>query len=70
VVVLSLADHHKARPPALELRIHHYDQVILAVDRQPGTRLARALRRDPANRLRLHLGRRLIAFPLGDALTR
>ncbi|HEV8274583.1 MAG TPA: hypothetical protein VGQ26_02650, partial [Streptosporangiaceae bacterium] len=34
-----------------ETCVHHYDQVILATGRQPGTWLARALRRDPAHRL-------------------
>ena len=48
-----------------ETRARHYDQVILATGRQPGTWLARALRRDPAHRLRPRLGRRLIVFPLG-----
>jgi hypothetical protein len=47
-----------------ETRAHHYDQVILATSRQPGTWLARALQRDPAHRLRPRLGRRLITFPL------
>jgi hypothetical protein len=47
-----------------ETRVHHYDQVILATGRQPGTWLARALRRDPAHRLRPRLGQRLIVFPL------
>ncbi|HCU91988.1 MAG TPA: hypothetical protein DHU96_04345 [Actinobacteria bacterium] len=47
-----------------ETRVHHYDQVILAAGRQRGTWLARALRRDPARRLRPRLGRRLIVFPL------
>ena len=44
---------------------HNYDQVILAAGRQPGTWLARVLRRDPVHRLRRRWGRRLIAFPLG-----
>jgi hypothetical protein len=48
-----------------ETRVHDYDQVILATGRQPGTWLARALRRNPAHRLRPRLGRRLIMFPLG-----
>ena len=47
-----------------ETRVQHYDQVILAAGRQPGTWLARALRRDPAHRLRPRLGQRLIVFPL------
>ena len=47
-----------------ETRVHHYDQVILATGRQPGTWLARALHRDPAHRLRPRLGQRLIVFPL------
>jgi selenocysteine lyase/cysteine desulfurase len=47
-----------------ETRVHHYDQVILATGCQPGTWLARALRRDPARRLRSRLGQRLIVFPL------
>jgi hypothetical protein len=123
VVVLSLADHHKARLPALELllgtssnitkfpvtpqadhnigaaaehrmnlavrhlrvigcqasgfisdddlvtavraeaRARHYDQVILATGRQPGTWLARALRLDPTSRLLPRLGQRVIVFP-------
>ena len=51
-----------------ETRCHHYDQVILAAGRQPGTWLARALRRDPAHRLRPRLGERLVTFPLGPGL--
>jgi hypothetical protein len=51
-----------------ETRIHHYDQVILATGRQPRTWLARALRRDPAHRLRPRLGQRLIMFPLDPGL--
>jgi hypothetical protein len=51
-----------------EIRVHHYDQVILAAGRRPGTWLARALRRDPAHRLRPRLGQRLITFPLGPGL--
>ena len=47
-----------------ETRARHYDQVILATGRQPGTWLARALHRDPARRLRARLGKRLIVFPL------
>ena len=47
-----------------ETRARHYDQVILATGRQPGAWLARALRRDPARRLRPRLGQRLIVFPL------
>ena len=47
-----------------ETRARHYDQVILATGRQPGTWLARALHRDPAHRLRPRLGQRLIVFPL------
>jgi hypothetical protein len=46
-----------------ETRVHHYDQVIMATGRQPGTWLARALRRDPAHRLRPRLGQRLIVSP-------
>jgi hypothetical protein len=48
-----------------EIRVHHYDEVILAAVRRPGTWLARAFRRDPAHRLRPRLGQRLITFPLG-----
>lgn len=51
-----------------ETRVHHYDQVILATGRQPGTWLARALRRDPARRLRRRLGQRLIVFPIPQGL--
>jgi len=51
-----------------ETCVHHYDQVILATGRQPGTWLARALRRDPAHRLRPRFGQRLIVFPLGPGL--
>ena len=51
-----------------ETCVHHYDQVILATGRQPGTWLARTLRRDPAHRLRPRLGQRLIMFPLGPGL--
>jgi hypothetical protein len=51
-----------------ESRGHHYDQVILATGRQPGTWLARAFRRDPAHRLRSRLGQRLITFPLSPCL--
>ena len=51
-----------------ETRLHHYDQVILAAGRQPRTRLARALRQDPAHRLRARLGQRLIEFPLSPGL--
>jgi hypothetical protein len=47
-----------------ETRVHHYDQVILATRRRPGSWLARTLHRDPAHRLRSRLGERLIAFPL------
>jgi hypothetical protein len=47
-----------------ETRARHYDQVILATGRQPGSWLARALQRDPARRLRPRLGQRLITFPL------
>src|SRR6266536_1065288 len=36
--------------------------------RQPGTWLARALRRDPAHRLRPRLGQRLIVFPLSQGV--
>ena len=46
-----------------ETRARHYDQVILATGRQHSTRLAQALHRDPARRLRPRLGRRLIVFP-------
>ena len=48
-----------------ETRVHHYDQVILAAGRQRGSRLARALRRDPAHWLLTRLGQRLTVFPLG-----
>src|SRR6266487_1373439 len=48
--------------------ISDYDQVILAARRQPGTWLARALRRDPAHRLRPRLGQRLIVFPLSQGV--
>ena len=51
-----------------ETRARHYDQVILATGRQPGSWLARALQRDPAHRLRPRLGRRLITFPLRPGL--
>jgi len=50
-----------------ETRARHYDQVILATVRQPGTWLTRALRRDPARRLRPRLGQRLIVFPLSPS---
>ena len=53
-----------------EIRVHHYDEVILAAVRQPGTWLARAFRRDPAHRLRSRLGQRLITFPLGPGVPR
>jgi hypothetical protein len=46
-----------------ETRARHYDQVILATGRQPGTWLARALRYDPTSRLLPRLGQRLIVFP-------
>ena len=52
-----------------ETRVHHYDQVILAIGRQPGSWLARVLQRDPAHRLRSRLGQRLITFPLSPGLT-
>ena len=48
-----------------ETRVRRYDLVILATGRQGGSWLARALRRDPAHRLRPRLGQRLITFPLG-----
>lgn len=48
-----------------ETRACRYDQVILATGRQPVSWLARALRRDPAHRLRSRLGQRLVVFPLG-----
>ena len=51
-----------------ETRVHHYDQMILAAGRQPGTWLGRALRRDPAQRLRPRLGQRLIVFPLDQGV--
>jgi uncharacterized membrane protein len=51
-----------------ETRVQHYDRVILATGRQPGSWLARALRREPAHRLRPRLGQRLITFPLGPGL--
>ena len=51
-----------------ETRVRHYDQVILATGRQRGTWLARALRRDPAHRLRPRLGQRLIVFPLAPGV--
>jgi hypothetical protein len=51
-----------------EARVHHYDQVILAIGRQPGSWLARVPQRDPAHRLRSRLGQRLITFPLSPGL--
>ena len=53
-----------------ETRARQYDQVILATGRQPGSWLARALQRDPAQRLRSRLGQRLITFPLGPGVPR
>ena len=53
-----------------ETRARHYDQVILATGRRPGSWLARALHRDPAHRLRPRLGERLIAFPLTQGAPR
>jgi hypothetical protein len=46
-----------------ETRGHHYDEVILAIGRQPGTWLARLLRRDPVHRLQRRHRQRLIVFP-------
>jgi len=59
-----ISHHDPVTAVRSETRARHYDQVILATGRQPGTWLARALQPDPAHRLRRRLGRRLITFPL------
>ncbi len=59
-----ISDDNLVTAVRAETRVHRYDQVILAVGRQPGSRLARALHRDPAHRLRPRLGQRLLVFPL------
>jgi hypothetical protein len=63
-----ISDDDLVAAVSTETRVHHYDQVILAARRQPGTWLARALRRDPAHRLRPRLGQRLIVFPLSQGV--
>jgi hypothetical protein len=59
-----ISDDNLVTAVRTETRVHRYDQVILATGRQPGSWLARALRRDPAHRLRPRLGQRLVVFPL------
>jgi hypothetical protein len=46
---------------------HHYDQVILAIGRQDGSKLARALHLDPVHKLRRRWDNRLVVFSGGDA---
>ena len=62
-----ISDDNLVTAVRAETRIHYYDQVILVAGRQPCTWLARAFRRDPAHKLRPHLGQRRITFPLGQA---
>jgi hypothetical protein len=46
---------------------HHYDQVILAIGRQDGSKLARALHLGPVHKLRRRWGNRLVVFSGGGA---
>src|ERR1700760_2840298 len=50
-----------------EFRRHDYASVVLATGRRRGSALARALRLDPAHRLRWRLGDRMIMFPIGES---
>jgi hypothetical protein len=45
-----------------ESRAHNYDQVILAIGRQSGSRLAHSLHLDPVHQLRRGWGQRLVVF--------
>ena len=54
-----------------ETRAHNYDQVILAIGRQSGSRLAHSLHLDPVHQLRRRWGQRLVVFePATDAKPR
>ena len=63
-----ISDEDLVKAVRSETRGHDYDEVILAIGKQPSTWLARVLRRDPVHRLRSRWGQRLIVFPLGPAV--
>lgn len=48
-----------------ETRSHHYDQVILAINSQDGSWLARSLHKDPIHQLQRRWGKELIVFTAG-----
>ena len=64
----TISDDDPVTAVRAETRGHHYDEVILATGRQRSTRLAQALHRDLAHRLRPRLGQRLIVFRPGSDL--
>jgi hypothetical protein len=62
-----ISDEELARAVRSESSGHHYDQVILAIGRQDGSKLARALHLDPVHTLRRRWGSRLVVFSGGGA---
>ncbi|SRR5712691_12662251 len=58
-----ISDEDLVKAVRAETRGHDYDEVILATGQQRGSRLARAVGRDPVHRLRRRLRERLIVFP-------
>ena len=64
-----ISDEDLLKAVHAETRAHHYQELLLATDRQYGDWLARVLHLDPVNRLRWRWRHRLVAFPLaGRAL--
>jgi hypothetical protein len=63
-----ISDEELVKAVRSETRVRDYDEVILATGGQPGTWLARVLRRDPVHRLRSRWGQQLIVFPLGPGM--
>jgi hypothetical protein len=66
-----ISDEDLAAAVRAESRAHNYDQVILAIGRQSGSRLAHSLHLDPVHQLRRRWGQRLVVFePVTDAKPR
>jgi hypothetical protein len=61
-----ISDEGLAKAVQAETRGHDYDELILAIGGQDGSRLARLLRLDPVHQLRRRWGSRLTVF---DAAT-
>ncbi|MGH3420384.1 MAG: hypothetical protein ACRDOD_12460 [Streptosporangiaceae bacterium] len=60
-----ISDEELTKAVHAETRAHHYDEVILAIGRQRGSRLARVLKSDPVQRLRRQWRDRLVVFAAG-----